>query len=145
MIFQHHFNDQSGHRADFKESVYPQQVLSPLASGQLSRRSILRQAVCFGAVAALLWASTAHAGVRLFPMKTQRGHITFINPPHVDINGQSRRLGPGTRIHDAKNNRLIFANTLKGKDFMVNYVLDGTGTIREIWILTPEEIAQPLP
>ena len=97
------------------------------------------------AAAVLLLAAPAHAGLRVFPMDTQRGKITFTNSPQVQLNGKTELLGPGTRVHDALSNRLVFASTLQGQSHIVNYVRDGNGTIREIWILTPDEIREKLP
>lgn len=79
---------------------------------------------------------------RPFPPKTARGTITFSAPPQVTLNERSERLGPGVRVHDS-HNRLVFASTLQGQSHVVNYVRDASGTIREIWILTPTEIARP--
>lgn len=98
------------------------------------------------AVAALMvLTAPAFAGMRVFPMDTKRGEITFAAPLQVQVNGKTEQIGPGTRIHDAQNNRLVFAATLQGQTFVVNYVRDGTGMIREIWILTPGEIREKLP
>ncbi|MDR0458183.1 MAG: hypothetical protein LBH10_04030 [Burkholderiaceae bacterium] len=98
------------------------------------------------ALAALIaLAVPVHAGLRVFPMDTQRGRIVFTNPPQVKLDGKTAQISPGTRIHDAQSNRLVFASTLKGQKYTVNYVRDGTGTLREIWILTPDEIKEKLP
>lgn len=111
----------------------------------IARRAALQRLLAGAGMAALaMLAAPAYAGLRGFPVNTQRGQITFANPPQVALDGQSEMLGPGTRVHDTSN-RLVFANTLKGQSFTVNYVRDGNRTIREIWILTPEEIGQQLP
>jgi hypothetical protein len=113
---------------------------------QIDRRGALQRLLAgAGLVSLAVLAASAHAGMRTFPMDTRRGRIVFTNPPQVLLNDKSEQLSPGTRIHDAQNNRLVFATTLKGQKFVVNYVRDGTGTIREIWILTPEEIQEKLP
>jgi len=132
--------------------VYPPQNpnfsgIAPDATRLASRRKALRQLlVGTGAMALVTLSVPAHAGLRVFPMGTKRGRIAFTNPPQVQLDGgKTELLGPGTRIHDAQSNRLVFASTLKGQTFVVNYVRDGNGTIREIWILTPEEIQQKLP
>ncbi|MDR0478332.1 MAG: hypothetical protein LBH31_00720 [Burkholderiaceae bacterium] len=109
------------------------------------RRAALRWLLAVTGVAVFtLAAAPAHAGLRMFPVGTRRGEITFSNPPQVQLHGNTEQLSSGTRIHDA-NNRLVFANTLKGQTFVVNYVRDGNRTIREIWILTPGEIQEKLP
>ncbi|MDR2991394.1 MAG: hypothetical protein LBU72_05620 [Burkholderiaceae bacterium] len=97
------------------------------------------------AVLALLTAPAQAAGLRVFPMNTHRGEIVFTNPPQVQLDGKAEQLAPGSRVHDAANNRLVFASTLKGQTYTVNYVRDGNGTLRDIWILTPGEIRDKLP
>jgi hypothetical protein len=111
-----------------------------------ARRAALGQLLAgAGAAALAVWAVPARAGQRVFPVDTRRGLIDFINPPQVHLDGRPERLGPGTRIHDARGNRLVFAGTLKGQSLTVNYVRGGAKTIREIWILTPSEIQEKLP
>ncbi|MEZ5608697.1 MAG: hypothetical protein R3E52_16705 [Burkholderiaceae bacterium] len=78
---------------------------------------------------------------RLFPAKVQRGAITFTAPPVVQLDGKTERLGPGVRVRDA-HNRVALTGTLRGKSFVVNYQRDAAGMVREIWILTPAEIAR---
>jgi len=115
----------------------------------LPRRAALRRLLAgAGAASLALLAAPAHAQARVarqFPMGTRRGEITFTRPPQVQLNDHVEQLGPGTRIHDAATNRLVFASTLRGQTFTVNYVRDSAGTVREIWILTPHEIEQKLP
>ena len=119
---------------------------NPAPASPAARRATLRRLLAgAGAVALAVWAVPARAGRRVFPMGTQRGLIDFINPPQVQLDGKPERIGPGTRIHDAHGNRLVFAGTLKGQSFTVNYVRGGAGMIREIWILTPDEIQEKLP
>jgi hypothetical protein len=101
--------------------------------------------IALGVAALMLLAVPAQAGLRVFPMGTQRGRMAFTNPPQVRLDGKTEQLAPGTRIHDAQNNRLVFASTLKGQSYTVNYVRDGNGTLRDIWILTPDEIRDKLP
>ena len=80
---------------------------------------------------------------RLFPAKVQRGAMTFTAPPVVQLDGKTERLGPGVRVRDA-HNRVALTGTLRGKSFVVNYQRDAAGVVREIWILTPAEIARPV-
>jgi len=114
----------------------------PLAA---SRRALLRQLLAgAGAAALAAWAPAARAGLRVFPMGTRRGEMTFTDASQVQLHGNTELLAPGTRIHDV-NNRLVFASTLAGQTWVVNYVRDGNRTLREIWILTPGEIQEKLP
>jgi hypothetical protein len=94
-------------------------------------------------VAAML-ATPAQAGLRKFPTGTKRGEITFTAPPQVQLNGQIERISPGTRIYNS-NNRLVFASALRDQTFVVNYVRGAHRTLREIWLLTPDEAQEKLP
>ncbi len=99
------------------------------------------------AVAALAFVSTAaFAQVqRNFPHNALRGEIAFGAPPEVALNGQATRLAPGSRIRNA-NNLLEMSGALVGTKAVVHYTLDMTGTVRDVWILRPDEIAkQPWP
>lgn len=78
---------------------------------------------------------------RLFPAKVQRGSITFSAPPMVELNGKAERLGPGVRVRD-QHNRVALTGRLRGQTFVVNYLRDPAGVVRDIWILTPAEIAR---
>jgi len=113
------------------------------------RRAALRRLLAgAGAASLALLAAPARAQARMvrqFPMGTRRGEISFTQPPQVQLNDHVEQIGPGTRIHDAASNRLVFASALRGQTFTVNYVRDGAGTLREIWLLTPHEIEQKLP
>ena len=123
---------------------------APPLCGEIGRRAALRRLWATMGAAALTasltaWAAPARAGMRVFPMGTRRGQIAFIQSFQVKLDDKVEQLAPGTRIHDAASNRLVFASTLQGQTFTVNYVRDGAGTIREIWILTPQEMQEKLP
>ena len=91
------------------------------------------------ALAGTLFHSKSEARTQhLFPHKTQRGSLTFTAPPRVLLDGRPERLGPGVRVRDARN-MVALSGALRGKTFVVNYLRDAAGAIREVWILTPEE------
>jgi hypothetical protein len=98
------------------------------------------------AVAALAFAMPAAAQVqRLFPQNALRGEIVFGNPPEIALNGQAARLAPGSRIRN-QNNLIEMSGALVGNTVAVNYTVDISGLVRDVWILRPEEIAkQPWP
>jgi hypothetical protein len=55
------------------------------------------------------------------------------------------RLAPGARIHDL-NNMTVVPGGLLGGRFLVNYTIDLSGLVKEVWVLRPEEAAvQPWP
>ncbi|MDO5086612.1 MAG: hypothetical protein Q4D74_03250 [Comamonadaceae bacterium] len=94
-------------------------------------------AVWVGAAALASTPAQAQAG-RIFPMQVERGVITFTAPPEVALNGRTERLAPGVRVRN-EHNMVALTGTLIGKTFVVNYLRDPAGVVREIWILTPEE------
>ena len=104
-----------------------------------------RCALALAAALAFVSASAAAQVQRGFPQNALRGEIAFGAPPAVVLNGQATRLAPGSRIRN-QNNLLEMAGALAGMQAVVNYTLDMTGTVRDVWILRPDEIAkQPWP
>lgn len=87
--------------------------------------------------AAIPAVAQAQAG-RIFPMQVERGIITFSAPPEVSLNGRPERLAPGVRVRN-EHNMVALTGTLVGKTFVVNYLRDPAGVVREVWLLTPEE------
>ena len=82
---------------------------------------------------------------RNFPPTALFGELTITNFPEVAINGAAIRTTPGFRLFDAKN-RLVFAHTLQGQTFTVNYVIEpSTQWLHQAWILTPDEAKDKLP
>ena len=101
------------------------------------------------ALASLMSCLGVQAQVRNFPDSVLRGHIAFVAPPQILLNGQSEYLAPGVRIRNAQN-MLALTGSVMGQNFLVNYLRDPAGLIREIWILTPDEAGvglngKPLP
>ena len=96
--------------------------------------------------AAFLIAMPALAQVqRNFPQNALRGAIVFGAAPDITLNGQPARLAPGTRIRDM-NNMTVVPGGLLGGRFLVNYTIDLSGLVKDVWVLRPEEAAiQPWP
>lgn len=78
---------------------------------------------------------------RLLPAKTARGTIHFEAPPNVVVDGKPDRIAPGVRVRD-EHNRIALLGKLRGKTFEVRYLRDAAGVIRDVWILTPGELAR---
>jgi hypothetical protein len=94
-------------------------------------------------VGAALLAGSALAqaqAIRNFPRFALRGEIEFGQPPQVVLNGQATRLSPGSRIR-GQNNMLVMTGALAGQKWVVNYTLDMTGQLHDLWILRDEEAA----
>jgi hypothetical protein len=96
--------------------------------------------------AALLMGATSFAGaqdqaMRRFPPNALRGVITFGEPPVVLLNGDLARLSPGARIRGT-NNLLVLSGTLTGIKAAVNYTLDNSGQLKDVWLLRHDEKAK---
>ena len=94
--------------------------------------------ICLGALAALLSPPAQAQMQRLFPHGVQRAQISFVEPPQVLLDGRPERLAPGARVRN-EHNMIALSGTLRGKTFVVNYLRDPAGVVRDIWILTPQE------
>ncbi|MEG2999732.1 MAG: hypothetical protein RR855_04200 [Comamonas sp.] len=102
-------------------------------------------ALLVGVAAPAAHAQGYPAGTRSFPDTAQRGELQISAMPEVTLNGKKIRTTPGFRLFNAKN-QLVFAHTLQGQKFTVNYVIEpSTQWLHQAWILTPEEAKTKLP
>jgi hypothetical protein len=100
---------------------------------------------CVALVTALVVMPAIAQTSRNFPATALRGELTVAAPPDVLLNGQPARLAPGARIR-AQNNLMQVSGALAGQRWIVNYTRDITGTLLDVWVLTPAEQAiQPWP
>ena len=76
---------------------------------------------------------------RQLPKAALLGRLVVQQPPAVLLNGQAAQLSPGARIRGT-DNTLAMSGTLIGQVLPVKYLLDGTGLIQQVWILTDEEV-----
>jgi hypothetical protein len=112
------------------------------AAASRSTATLIALAATLAALAPLPAAAQVQ---RNFPQKALRGVIEFGPPPDIHLNGQPARLAPGMRVH-GMDNMLKMSGALIGSKFVVDYTVEGTGLIYEIWLLTPTEAAvQPWP
>ena len=81
---------------------------------------------------------------RNFPKEALRGSIVFFAPPAIAMNGVNTQMAPSYRIHGT-DNLLVMSSQLNGRKAVVDYVTDVQGAIREVWILTPAEVAKVWP
>jgi hypothetical protein len=95
----------------------------------------------FGALSALLLASTAVAQLRNIPASAERGELQHVGAMVIDLNGQRVQLTAGAQIRDTSN-RIIMPAALP-ESALVKFTLDPQGNVHRIWILTPAEAAQP--
>jgi hypothetical protein len=78
---------------------------------------------------------------RVFPQNALRGALVIGDPPEATLNGDPARLAPGVRIRGATN-MLVMSGALSGARLLVNYTLDTSGLVKDVWILTPDEAAR---
>ena len=93
--------------------------------------------------AALLVAASAWAQLRTVPPDAVRGTMSHVQDMVVEIDGQREPLAPGAQIRDPSN--LVVPPSAVPRGSLVKYRRDGDGRVREVWILTPQEAAQPDP
>lgn len=91
----------------------------------------------------LLAAAPAGAQMaRNFPATALRGTLEITQPPEALLNGQPARLAPGGRIRDPQNMQQL-SGRLAGEKLVVHYTLEpGTGLVKDVWILRPDELAR---
>ena len=99
--------------------------------------------LAWAAALVLLISTTAHAQSmqRPFPPTALRGAIVVVQPPEVSLNGRPMRLAPGARIRD-QNNMLALSASLAGARLAVHYTIDIDGNVKDVWILTADELAK---
>ena len=82
---------------------------------------------------------------RAFPQNALRGSLVIGVAPEARLNGDPARVAPGARIRDA-NNMLVVPTAVMGGPYLVNYTVDTSGLVKDVWILRPDEAAvQPWP
>jgi hypothetical protein len=91
-------------------------------------------------VAACFVAPAAAQVQRAFPQNALRGALVIGVAPDIQLNGQPARLAPGSRIRDA-NNMAVVPSGLTGGRYLVNYTVDTSGLVKEVWVLRPDEAA----
>jgi hypothetical protein len=90
-------------------------------------------------VVALLLSDPAIAQLRTIPKEAKLGEIRHLQETLVELDGKPRLLAPGAQIRD-EDNRLVTPATLVEKA-PVGYMLDSTGQVHRVWILSPREKA----
>ena len=91
-------------------------------------------------VATCLSAPASAQVQRAFPQNALRGAIVIGVAPEIQLNGVLARLAPGARIRDT-NNMAVVPGGLIGGRYLVNYTVDTSGLVKDVWILRPEEAA----
>jgi hypothetical protein len=100
---------------------------------------MLRLALAFTAAVCLVAPAAAQVQ-RAFPQSALRGTIVIGEAPEITLNGNPGRLSPGARIRDTNNMTLVPSAVIGGR-YVVNYTIDLSGLVKDVWILRPEEAA----
>jgi hypothetical protein len=87
--------------------------------------------------------SGAQAQLRTIPAEAKRATLSHVQGMTVEIDGKRTELAAGAQIRDARN--LIVLPTALPAGVLVKYLPDGRGQAWRIWILSPQEEAQPDP
>jgi hypothetical protein len=92
-------------------------------------------------VLVVMWAfaGTAAAQLRTIPKEAQLGEIRHLASMVVEIDGKPQQLSPGAQIRDP-DNRLVVPGALAEKS-PARYLLDATGMVHRVWILSAHEKA----
>ena len=95
----------------------------------------------FVAAATVVLAAPAAAQMqRNFPATALRGAIVVGNNAELRLNGRTAEFAPGVRIRDQAN-MIQLTGALVGQKLRVNYTIDTSGLVKDVWILRSEEEA----
>ena len=89
----------------------------------------------------LVYCAAAAAQLRTIPQDAKRGTMRHLQETIVEIDGERARLSHGAQIRGQSNT--IVVPTALPPDSVVKYQLDEAGHVHRVWILTPQEAAQP--
>ena len=90
-----------------------------------------------------LVAGTAQAQFRTIPADAKRATMSHVEGMTVEIDGKRLQLPAGARIRDGRN--MIVVPTAVPPRVLIKYLPDAQGQVSRIWILSPQEAAQPDP
>jgi len=85
-------------------------------------------------------AFAAQAQLRSIPADARPGTMRHLQDMLVELDGKPVRLSPGAQIRDA-DNRLVLPTAVARKT-QVQYLVDATGMVHRVWILSKEEARQ---
>jgi hypothetical protein len=122
----------------FPAFVRPDVVKPPAYSGVMTMQRFLFALLV--SMLALVCATQACAG-RNFPEQAKRGDMTAYEYPAMKIDDNIYRLAPGSRIFNHQN-RIIMPASLQVQTAPVMYMLDMSGALSRVWLLTGEEAAR---
>ena len=90
-----------------------------------------------------LAAGAAQAQLRTIPAEAKRATMSHVQGMTVELDGKRTNLAAGAQIRDGRN--MIVLPTALPTGMLVKYTLDIHGQVWRVWILSPQEAAQPDP
>jgi hypothetical protein len=87
--------------------------------------------------------ASAHAQFRTIPAQAKRATLSHLEGMTVELDGKRTLLAAGAQIRDERNMIVVPAAVPPG--VLVKYQLDTQGMVWRVWILSPQEAAQPDP
>ncbi len=88
-------------------------------------------------------ACAAQAQLRTIPAEAKRATMSHVHGMTVEIDGKLTQLAPGAQIRDGGNRIVVPMAVPPG--VRIKYLPDAQGQVARIWILSPQEEAQPEP
>ena len=88
-------------------------------------------------------ADAAQAQLRTIPAEAKRATMSHVQGMTVEIDGKRVQLAAGAQIRDGGNMIVVPAAVPPGA--LIKYLPDAQGQVARIWILSPQEEAQPDP
>ena len=125
-------------RSPFPALVRAYAVKPPAFSGMMTMRKIL---IFLLASMLTLVCATQAGAERVFPEKAKRGDMKAYAYPSMKIDDNIYRLSPGSRIFNQQN-LIIMPASLQVQTAPVMYMLDMSGDLSRVWLLTGEEAAR---
>jgi hypothetical protein len=86
-------------------------------------------------------ASAVFAQLRTIPQDAVRGTMRHVHDTIVEIDGERAQLSAGAQIRGLSNT--IVLPTALPPDSVVKYQRNEARQVHRVWILTPQEAAQP--
>ncbi|MSQ89386.1 MAG: hypothetical protein EXR32_08965 [Betaproteobacteria bacterium] len=86
-------------------------------------------------------AGAAQAQLRSIPAAAKRATLSHVQGMTVEIDGKRVELAAGAQIRDGENRILVPTAVPPG--VRIKYLADAQGQVARIWILSPQEAAQP--
>jgi|SRR6188474_1872846 hypothetical protein len=96
---------------------------------------------CLLLALAIATAGAAQAQLRSIPADAKRGTLSHVQGMTMELNGARIDLSAGAQIRDGRN--MIVVPTAVPRGILVKYQLSTDKKLDRVWILSPQEAAQP--